>query len=168
MKAIFLCDGKNYSLAPMGAWYEQDDMSQRWKYYTDLEYLYRRKSWKEQFTQHPLITINQRSNVYSKNIGTVIAKVPPKSYRGLPMGAAQSPSLASWYSLAFLRTLRSRYQEFQGTPRANCWWTGFLEIGFHPELGYGFILESKDGPAVKVWAFIDNFVIHSATEEKTS
>lgn len=84
------------------------------------------------------------------------------------MGAAQSPSLASRYGLAFLRTLRSRYQEFQGTPWANCWWTGFSEIGFHPELIYGLILESKDGPAVKVWAFVDDFVIHSATEEKTS
>jgi hypothetical protein len=79
MKAIFLREDKNYWLTPMGAWYAQDNTRQRWKYYADLEYLYRRKSWKEKFMQHPLITINWRSNVYS-NIGTVIAKVPPQCY----------------------------------------------------------------------------------------
>ena len=90
------------------------------------------------------------------------------AYCGLPMGSAQSPSLAGRYGLSFLRALRSRYQEFQGTPRANCWWTGFSEIGFDPELGYGFVLEAEDGPAVKVWAWVDDFVIHGPTEEKTS
>jgi hypothetical protein len=92
----------------------------------------------------------------------------PYAYGGLPMGAGQSPSLACRYGLAFLRTLRGRYEEFQGSPRANCWWTGFSEIGFDPELGYGFILEARDGPAVKIWAWVDDFLIHGPTLEKTN
>jgi hypothetical protein len=78
------------------------------------------------------------------------------------MGAGQSPSLACRYGLAFLRTLRGRYQEFQGSR------TGFSEAGFDPEFGYGFILEAQDGPAVKIWAWVDDFLIHGPTEEKTN
>jgi hypothetical protein len=40
----------------------------------------------------------------------------PYAYGGLPMGAGQSPSLACQYGLAFLKTLRGRYAEFQGSP----------------------------------------------------
>jgi hypothetical protein len=72
----------------------------------------------------------------------------PDADGGLPMGAGQSPSLACRYGLAFLRTLQSCYAEFQGLPLAKCWWNGFSETGFDPKLGYGFILESDDGPAV--------------------
>jgi hypothetical protein len=88
------------------------------------------------------------------------------AYCGLPMGAGQSPSLACRYGLSFLRTLKNRYKEYQGTPKANCWWTGFSEIGFDPEHGYGFILEAKDGPAVRVWAWVDDFLIHGPTKSK--
>jgi hypothetical protein len=90
------------------------------------------------------------------------------AYGGLPMGAAQSPSLACRYGLAFLRKLKAKFDVYQGTPRANCWWTGFSELGFDPDLGYGFILEAKDGPAVKIWAWVDDFLLHGPTEAKTN
>jgi hypothetical protein len=72
------------------------------------------------------------------------------AYGGLPMGGNSSPCLAGQYGLSLLRLLRERCKLFQGKGRANCWWTGFLEIGFDPTLGYGFVLESADGPAVKI------------------
>jgi hypothetical protein len=91
------------------------------------------------------------------------------AYGGLPMGAGSSPCLAGRYGLSFLRLLRERCALFQGEPRANCYWTGFSEQGYDPRLGYGFILESADGsPAVKIWVWVDDFIIHGPTFEKTT
>jgi hypothetical protein len=60
--------------------------------------------------------------------------------------------------MAFIRMLRERFEEFQGTPRANCWWTGFTDLGYDPDLGYGCVLHTADGGAVRlVWAFIAAF-----------
>jgi hypothetical protein len=33
---------------------------------------------------------------------------------------------------------------------------------------FGFILIGKDGGVVKVWAFVDNFLVHGPTYKKTS
>lgn len=90
------------------------------------------------------------------------------AYGGLPMGGSSSPCLAGRYGLSLLRLLRERCKLFQGKGRANCWWTGFSEIGFDPALGYGFVLESADGPAVKIWVWVDDFILHGPTEEKTT
>jgi hypothetical protein len=90
------------------------------------------------------------------------------AYKGLPMGAATSPGLACRYGLSFLRALKARFEVFQGKGEANCWWTGFTEKGFDPALGYGFTLQSDDGPAVLIWVWVDDFLIHGPTEEKVS
>jgi hypothetical protein len=91
------------------------------------------------------------------------------AYGGLPMGAGSSPCLAGRYGLSLLRMLRQQCKLFQGTPRANCYWTGFSETGFDPTLGYGFILVSADGsPAVKIWVWVDDFILHGPSFDKTT
>jgi hypothetical protein len=90
------------------------------------------------------------------------------AYRGLPMGAGTSPGLAGRYGLGFLRILKAKFDTFQGDRKANCWWTGFSELGYDPKLGYGFVLQGRDGVAVKVWAFVDDFLLHGPTHERTS
>jgi hypothetical protein len=91
-------------------------------------------------------------------------------YWGLPMGAANSPALAGRYGLSFVRMLKARFGEFQGTPLANCWWTGFSEMGeYDPNEGYGYVLTDESGsPAVKVWVHVDDFLIHGDTYDKTA
>jgi hypothetical protein len=89
------------------------------------------------------------------------------AYQGCPMGAGNCPAVAGRCGLAFVRMLREKFSEFQGSRRMNSWWTGFQEVGYDPEKGYGFILESSDGLAVLVWAFVDDFLIHGPTKEKT-
>ena len=64
--------------------------------------------------------------------------------------------------------LKERFDAFQGDPTVNCWWTGFTEEGYDPDLGYGFNLIGKDGGAVKIWAFVDDFLIHGPSYEKTA
>jgi hypothetical protein len=66
--------------------------------------------------------------------------------------------------------LRERFVEYQGTPRANCYWTGFEPTGeYNPDLGYGYILIGEDGlPAVHVWAHVDDFLLHGPTKEKVT
>lgn len=82
-------------------------------------------------------------------------------YGGLPMGSGNSPALGGRYGMAFLRLLRATSTLYQGTPRANCWWTGFTDLGYDPKLGYGLALTGPDGtPSVLVYAFVDDFLIH--------
>jgi hypothetical protein len=64
--------------------------------------------------------------------------------------------------------LKERFEVFKGDPKVNCWRTGFSEDGYDPDLSYGFNLIGKDGGVVKVWAFVDDFLIHGPTHEKTS
>ena len=89
-------------------------------------------------------------------------------YTGLPMGGSNSPAIACRYGLSFVRMLKERFDEFKGDPKINCWWTGFSEAGYDPELGYGYNLIGKDGAVVKLWDFVDDFLIHGPTYEKTS
>jgi hypothetical protein len=80
-------------------------------------------------------------------------------YGGLPMGSGASPALGGWYGMAFLRLLRATSTLYQGTPHANCWWTGFTDLGYNPKLGYVLALTGPDGaPAVLVYAFVDDFL----------
>jgi hypothetical protein len=47
------------------------------------------------------------------------------AYGGLHMGARSSPCLAGRYGLSLIRMIRKQCKLFQGTPWANCYWTGF-------------------------------------------
>ena len=82
------------------------------------------------------------------------------AYFGLPMGSANSPANACKFGISFLRQLRERFANFTGQGRANCFWTSFREEGYDPNLGYGFVLTNRDGLSVKMWAFVDDFLIH--------
>ncbi|CAJ1956287.1 unnamed protein product, partial [Cylindrotheca closterium] len=84
------------------------------------------------------------------------------------MGAGNSPALACKFGAAFVRLVKERFDVFQGTGRANCDWTGFSEIGFDPKLGYGFILTDDTGGSVLIWVWVDDFLIHGPTYEKTA
>jgi hypothetical protein len=89
-------------------------------------------------------------------------------YAGLPMGGANSPAIACRYGLSFVRMVKQRFATFQGNPKINCWWTNFSEEGYDPDLGYGFNLVGKDGGVVKIWAFVDDFLLHGPTYAKTA
>jgi hypothetical protein len=89
-------------------------------------------------------------------------------YYGLPMGAGNSPALACRFGLAFVRMLKERFSEFQGQSKANCYWTGFSPAGFDPKLGYGYVLFGRDGGSVHIWVWVDDFLIHGPTYDKTA
>lgn len=89
------------------------------------------------------------------------------TYYGLMMGAGNSPAIACRMGLAFVRLLREKFSVFQGKAKANCWWTNFTYSGYDPSLGYGYVLEGKDGGAVLIWVWVDDFLIHGPTYEKT-
>jgi hypothetical protein len=38
------------------------------------------------------------------------------------MGSSSSQAIACRYGMSFVGMLRERFEEFQGTPQANCWW----------------------------------------------
>ncbi len=39
-------------------------------------------------------------------------------------------------------------------------------MGFEPGLGYGFVLSARDVPAVKMWVWVDDFLLHGPTHTK--
>jgi hypothetical protein len=89
-------------------------------------------------------------------------------YWGLPMGAGNSPAIACRLSMAFLRMLRDECPLFQGKGTANCWWSGFEVTGIYdPKRGDGYSLTREGRPAVRVWGFVDDFLIHGATYADT-
>lgn len=89
-------------------------------------------------------------------------------YFGLPMGAGNSPALASRFGLAFVRLLKEKFDVFQGEGSANCYWTGFSETGYDPKRGYGFVLTNRYGGAVHIWVWVDDFLLHGPTYEATA
>jgi hypothetical protein len=91
-------------------------------------------------------------------------------YASLPLGASQSPALAGRYGSSFLRLLRKKSKNFQGTPRQNMWLNALTEINeYDGAVGHGIVLDAEDGlPAVLVWAHCDDFLIHGPTEAKTT
>ena len=85
------------------------------------------------------------------------------------MGASQSPPVAYRGGLSLLRLLREECIHFQGAPSANCWWTGFKDLGYQPGLGYGLVLKGPDGElAVIAWTWVDDFLLHGPSREKLS
>ena len=89
-------------------------------------------------------------------------------WAALPMGAANSPACAGRYGQAFLRLLRNQLRVDSNPTKLNCWWTGFQELGYDPQLGYGYVFTGPDGaPAVRFWVHVDDFAIHGPTLEAT-
>jgi hypothetical protein len=84
-------------------------------------------------------------------------------HAGSPMGGANSPAIACRHRLSFVCVLKERFEAFRGDPKVNCWWTGISEDGYDPGSGHGFNLIGKDGGAVKILAFVDDFLIHRPT-----
>jgi hypothetical protein len=66
--------------------------------------------------------------------------------------------------------LKAHFSAFQGTPRTNCFWTGFSETGeYDSTLSYGYVLLGPDGkPAARIWAHSDDFLLHSASYATTA
>jgi hypothetical protein len=88
-------------------------------------------------------------------------------YLGLPMGSAQSPSLACRFGLSMLRRLTEESPAFQGTVCENGWRSRLSGQGYDPHLGTGLIRQGLDGlPAALIWAFCDDFKIHAPTKAK--
>ena len=80
------------------------------------------------------------------------------------MGGGNSPGVACCGGEAFLQLVRESNHLFQGTSSANCWWTGFTPDGtYDPRKGYGYILTNNHGLTVKVWGFVDDFMLHAPT-----
>ena len=46
--------------------------------------------------------------------------------------------------------------------------SSFDGLGYDPDCGYGFILTNQHGLAVKLWGFVDDFLIHGKTLELCS
>ncbi len=85
------------------------------------------------------------------------------------MKGAHSAALVGRYGLSFVRVLKERFDKLIGVATANCWWTGFSETGeYDPVLGYGYVLKAQDGLSVKIWVWVDDFLIHGLTYEKTA
>jgi hypothetical protein len=85
------------------------------------------------------------------------------AYFGLPMGSSNSPATSGRAGNSFMRKIREKFSLFSGIGKANCYWTQFRDLGYDPDLGYGFVLTNKHGLAVKLWGFVDDFLIHGAT-----
>ena len=88
------------------------------------------------------------------------------AYHGLPMGSGNSPALGNRYGLAFIRKVCDENRDiFQGKLVLNGFFAEFSKPGtYHPEMGEGYVIYSKSGYAVKIWAFVDDFLIHAPTE----
>ena len=84
------------------------------------------------------------------------------------MGSRSSPAFASRVGNSFLRKLRQKFGIFSGVGAANCFWTSFEELGYDPNRGYGFVLTNQHGMAVKLWGFVDDFLIHGESLEHCS
>ena len=84
------------------------------------------------------------------------------------MGSSSSPAFASRVGNSFLRRLCQKFGIFSGVGTANCFWSSFEELGYDPDRGYGFILTNQQGMAVKLWGFVDDFLIHGESLELCS
>ena len=87
------------------------------------------------------------------------------AYFGLPMGSSNSPATSGRAGNSFMRKIRESFEIFAGVGKANCFWTSFEEAGYDPDLGYGFVLRNRHGLAVKLWGFVDDFLIHGPSLE---
>ena len=82
------------------------------------------------------------------------------TYFGLPMGSSNSPATSGRAGNSFIRKIKENFEIFAGVGKPNCYWSHFEGLGYDPDLGYGFVLTNKTGLAVKLWGFVDDFLLH--------
>ena len=87
------------------------------------------------------------------------------AYFGLPMGSSNFPAASGRAGNSFMRMIRESFEIFSGVGKENCYWTSFESLGFEPDLGYDFVLKNRHGAAVKLWGFVDDFLLHGPTLE---
>ena len=73
------------------------------------------------------------------------------------MGGSYIPTIAGRLELAFVCKIRQIYNEFTGEVQGNFWLISFNKTGFVPSLGYGFVLIGKNGGAVRLWVWMNDF-----------
>ena len=89
-------------------------------------------------------------------------------YRGIPMGSANSPSIADKLGASFVRKLFERFPDsFVGQPRENSFGSFFDGGPYDPKLGHGKVNTQKNGePVTLIWTHVDDFLIHAPTREQ--
>jgi hypothetical protein len=90
-------------------------------------------------------------------------------YKGLPMGAGNSPAIAGRHGAALLRLLKEYCPLYQGQLTDNTWWSHYAAgSNYDPRLGHGLVYIDEDGlPAALLWAHCDDFLLHDPTYAKT-
>jgi hypothetical protein len=91
-------------------------------------------------------------------------------YKGLPMGAGNSPAIAGRYSAGLIRKLKVNYPDlFNGLMAENSWRTGMNADEasvYDPTKGMGMIWTKADNTGVAlVWSFVDDYCLHGPTCE---
>jgi hypothetical protein len=90
-------------------------------------------------------------------------------YAGLPMGTSNSPAIACRINNGALRQLRVESPRFHGVVRENTWRSKLAGEPYDPRLGHGRVLMGPDGlPTSRIWAMVDDYLIHSPTKQKCS
>jgi hypothetical protein len=89
-------------------------------------------------------------------------------YKGLPMGAGNSPAAAARYSAGFVRKLRERFPElFTGRMKENTWRTGWDGAGYDPTKGFGMIWEDPRGEGASLCCpYMDDYFLHAPSYAK--
>ena len=86
-------------------------------------------------------------------------------WASLPMGAGNSPACGCRHGLAFLRLVR---RQLVAGSKLNTWQCTLTGGDYDPKLGHGFVLTAPEGgPAVRIWAHVDDFLIHGPTVQAT-
>jgi hypothetical protein len=90
-------------------------------------------------------------------------------YATLPMGSTNLPGIAGHFGAAFLQMVMENDPHFQGTPMTNDFTMPLHGYTFDQSKGLGRVLISEDGrPAVMIFLWVDDALIHGPTYEKTS
>jgi hypothetical protein len=92
-------------------------------------------------------------------------------YKGLPMGAGNSPAIAGRYSAGLIRQLKKHHLDlFSGLMLENSWRTGMNADetnDYDPAKGMGMIWTGADDTAAAlIWSFVDDFCLHAPTYAK--
>ena len=85
-------------------------------------------------------------------------------WKGLPMGACNSPSISCRLGEGALELLRRECPLFQGTAQENTWRCALDGETYNPSLGHGIVVIQVNGrPVAFIKECIDDFLIHAST-----